>query len=52
MEGGWRIPPQKDLGGQRGGRALQKWMPGLLKLPISLQLFGDLALVTAFLVSI
>lgn len=53
MEGGWSLP-QKDLGGQKGGRALQvnlKRMPGLLKLPIWLQLSGDLALVTAFLVS-
>ena len=51
MEGGWRIPPQKDLGGQRGGRALQKQIPGLSKLPILLQLYGDLVLGTAFLVS-
>jgi len=51
MEGGWRLP-QKDLGEQKEGRALRiglKGMPGLLKLPIWLQLFGDLDLGTAFL---
>ena len=51
MEGGWRLP-QKDLGEQKEGRALQisvKQMPGLLKLPIWLQLFGDSDLGTAFL---